>query len=303
MSRRPDGSTPPNLDRPSLTKHSLTKHHGLGNDFLVLLTDLWGDTLPLDAADAVRLCDRRRGIGADGLIVGRRGVGPDPDAVIGLERPFGPTVTMTLFNADGSRAEMSGNGVRCLAHAEARHRQVDELDLAVVTDGGLRWCEVRPGPEPFTCTASVAMGLPGDGPTAGPADPDAGLTPVTKQLAVDLGNPHLVLLVDAPALVDLGREGPAHERRYPAGINVEFIAPTAGATDELDLRVWERGAGITEACGTGAAAAAHAAHEWGLVGRRVTVHMPGGDAEILVGGDEGIKLVGPATFVARIELP
>ncbi|CAN5730903.1 diaminopimelate epimerase [soil metagenome] len=291
---------------PQASKHRLTKHHGLGNDFLFLLTDDWADHLPLDVADARHLCDRRRGVGADGLIIARRGVGPDPDGVPGLEHPYGPTVEMTLFNADGSRAEMSGNGIRCLAQAEARQREVERLELAVITDGGLRWCEVRPGPGPDQVLVSVAMGLPGQGPEprlAGDLATDTALTAVLKAATVDLGNPHLVLLVDAPEAVRLAVEGPAHEHRHPAGINVGFVAPTPGATDELDLRVWERGAGMTEACGTGAAAAAHAAHEWGLVGRRVTVHMPGGDVEVAIGGDEGLTLIGPAAYIATVEVP
>lgn len=267
----------------------LTKHHGLGNDFLVLV-DL-DDATPIDAALAIALCDRRRGIGADGLIR----VSPGTDAA---------DVTMVLRNADGSPAEMSGNGIRCLALAVARHRSVASLDLRVATGGGVRAVSLRTG-RAGSAEVEVDMGKARPGP-----EPDTGWLslPVTAVLlqgpegehpgisTLDLGNPHLVVLVDDPDAVDLAEAGPVAERQFSAGINVGFVAPAAGEADALDLRVWERGAGITEACGTGAAAAAHAAHEWGLVGERVTVHLPGGDVSVDIG--DTLTLSGPAVHVA-----
>lgn len=267
----------------------LAKLHGLGNDFLVLV-DL-DDATPVDAGLASALCDRRRGIGADGLI--RVTAGSD-----------GADVTMALRNADGSTAEMSGNGIRCLALAVARHRGVDELDLSVATGGGVRAVSLRPGPL-GTSLVEVDMGKVGPGP-----EPDTGWLslPVTARLlqgpegehpglsTLDLGNPHLVVLVEDPSAVDLADAGPVAEQQFAQGVNVGFVAPTAGEPDALDLRVWERGAGITEACGTGAAAAAHAAHGWGLVGERVTVHLPGGDVEVELG--DTLTLSGPAVHVA-----
>lgn len=267
----------------------LAKLHGLGNDFLVLV-DL-DDATPVDAGLAAALCDRRRGIGADGLIR----VTPGTD---------GADVTMALRNADGSLAEMSGNGIRCLALAVARHRGVGELDLTVATGGGVRAVSLRPGPL-GTSQVDVDMGKVRPGP-----EPDTGWLslPVTARLlqgpdgdhpglsTLDLGNPHLVVLVDDPSAVDLADAGPVAEQQFARGINVGFVALSAGEPDALDLRVWERGAGITEACGTGAAAAAHASHEWGLVGERVTVHLPGGDVEIHLG--DTLTLSGPAVHVA-----
>ncbi|MEX2659011.1 MAG: diaminopimelate epimerase, partial [Acidimicrobiales bacterium] len=267
----------------------LAKLHGLGNDFLVLV-DL-DDATPIDAGLAAALCDRRRGIGADGLIR----VTPGTD---------GADLTMALRNADGSVAEMSGNGVRCLALAVARHRGVDELHLTVATGGGVRAVSLRAGPL-GTSQVDVDMGKVRPGP-----EPDTGWLslPVTARLlqgpesehpglsTLDLGNPHLVVLVDDPSAVDLADAGPVTERQFAQGINVGFVALSAGELDALDLRVWERGAGITEACGTGAAAAAHAVHEWGLVGERVTVHLPGGDVEVVLG--DTVTLSGPAVHVA-----
>ncbi len=261
----------------------LTKHHGLGNDFLVALVD----ELPADAAAiARRVCDRRRGIGADGLMFGLPGEPPTGEQVA--------NIVMVLFNSDGSRPEMSGNGIRCLAQAVAARDNITEGNIAIVTDGGPRVVSVSPGRHPGEIMARVDMGLVGAGPGVEPS------LLLEQAATADLGNPHLVVVVDDPAAVDLSVEGPALEKVYPEGMNVEFIAASAEEPDTLDLVVWERGAGITEACGTGACAAAARAHEWGLVGDRVTVQMPGGDVVVEVG--DRVYLNGPAEMIAAIEV-
>ena len=247
----------------------LTKHHGLGNDFLVLL-DLDGQQL-VDAELAKALCDRRTGVGADGLIHGTAGAGTTD-------------LNMMLFNADGSLAEMSGNGIRCLAQAEAMRRDVGELELEVLTEAGVRHVSVRPAGEALTVQASVDMGpakVVDDGGAVGQGS-----------MEIDMGNPHLVVRVDDP-WADGVIDGAEPDR------NTEFIAPGPGS-DAITMRVIERGVGETLACGTGACAAAHAAHAWGLVGERVTVHMAGGDATVELG--ETITLSGPATYIATIEV-
>lgn len=222
----------------------LSKHHGLGNDFLVRLD---GD---VDAAMARALCDRRRGIGSDGLI----------SVVDGR---------WTLFNADGSRAESSGNGLRCSAQAIARARGVADLDITFETDAGARRVELHGD------VATVEMGVV-EVRRLGDADAD-----------VDTGNPHLVLWVDDPATIDLMTLGAEHP-----DVNVEVIAQ-GPEPDALTFRVHERGAGITEACGTGSCAAAAAAHAWGLVGPTVVVHNPGGDVTV------ELKDFDPAQTAAR----
>ena len=277
----------------------LTKHHGLGNDFLVAL-GATAELATLGPEQARRWCDRRRGIGADGLLLGS------------VDEP-GWDVVMTLLNADGSSAEMSGNGIRCLAQAAARRRAVDEVSLRIGTAGGPRQVEVQPDPggDPASVVARVDMGPARPGPAPERADEgdesSYGTTTATalgldarRSATYDLGNPHLVLLVDDPEAVDLAAAGSFHEACYPHGINVHFVAPTAGEADAMSMRVWERGAGVTEACGTGAVAVARAAYDWGLVGDRVTVHMPGGDVTVVVG--DPMVLRGPATYVAAIEL-
>lgn len=257
----------------------LTKHHGLGNDFLVALLDVEPGDL---AARAVRVCDRRRGVGADGLIVGVPCETAD--------------VRMVLHNSDGSRAEMSGNGIRCLAQAVAMQRGAGAQALKIETDGGLRVVEIDGDGD--LAQASVDMGPVGDGPGLSAV---ADLLGDLRAATGDMGNPHLVIEVADPADIDVAGRGSELESRFVEGMNVEFIAPVDGEADAIDLRVWERGAGVTEACGTGASAAATRAHEWGLVGDEVVVHMPGGDVRVLVG--ERATLVGPTQFVASVEWP
>jgi diaminopimelate epimerase len=246
----------------------LSKHHGLGNDFLVLV-DLDGAS-PVDAHLARVVCDRRRGIGADGLIW----VGPGP--------------TMVLHNADGSRAEMSGNGIRCLGQALARERGVASFDVDVATDAGVRRLEVRPGADDRTSTVRVDMGAVSPG-TAG----ELAFAGAKEVAAADIGNPHLVVLFADRAALDAAADGfPSTDR------NVEFVLAGPG-DDEVTMRVVERGVGETLACGTGACTAAWAARRWGLVGDRVTVHMPGGDALVELG--DTVHLTGPTTYVGAIE--
>jgi len=269
-----------------LTGIRLTKHHGLGNDFLVHLRD--EPVAPADTAHwgqvAIELCHRRRGIGADGLII----AAPDPD---------GADATMLLFNSDGSRAELSGNGIRCLAQAMAAARHQSAATYTVATDAGRRVVSVEPAATEHTVKASVDMGAIVDiDPPAGWAE--IGCDPLRPVAHVSLGNPHSVVGVDDLAAVDLAAIG----ARVP-DVNVEIVT-AGGAHHEVVMRVHERGAGITEACGTGACAAAFAAARWGLAAPKdgeIVVTMDGGAARVRLGPT--VTLIGPATFVATIEVP
>jgi diaminopimelate epimerase len=262
---------------------TLTKHHGLGNDFLVAFDD---QPLPPDLAGwAVHLCRRREGIGADGLLLAISA----PDA--------GADVGMVLFNADGSRAEMSGNGIRCLVQAWIRRHRRPDGTVKVATDAGLRAVDVEAGPDPLTILAAVSMGTP---QAISPPDGWAtlGVDPGRPVAHLSLGNPHAVVAVDDADAVDLRELGAA-----VPDVNLEVVAP-GPERDAVTMRVHERGAGITLACGTGAAAAAHAAARWGLatsVEREITVHMPGGDAKVRLGPE--LVLIGPATYIATVEVP
>jgi len=259
----------------------LTKHHGLGNDFLVLVEPVPGlDT----AALARRLCDRHRGIGADGLLIAHPGTG-------------GADVTMELRNADGSRAEMSGNGIRCLAQAlwdAGLSRSADEL--VVATDVGVRKVRLMDANRPGFLRAAVDMG-----PVKVIHDaPQYANGSVEAAVLVDAGNPHLVLLDSAVHDVDVVARGAEIEAAFDGGINVEWVWPGPGP-GELTMRVWERGVGDTEACGTGSCAAAAAALYWARGGARTVVHNPGGDVTVELGPTA--VLTGPAARIASVEVP
>ena len=265
----------------------LTKHHGLGNDFLVHLTH---DSLPRPddeqwAHRAVDLCHRRRGIGADGLIV----------ATLDAE---GTDAAMVLFNSDGSPAEMSGNGIRCLAQAIAAERAEHSATYRITTPAGVREVAIEPGPDPHTATVSVDMGAVAD-IDAPPGWAAVGSDEHRPVAHLSLGNPHTVVGVEDLAAVDLAAIG----AQVPE-VNLEIV--TAGAAHhEIAMRVHERGAGITEACGTGACAAAVAAARWGLAAPKngeIVVEMDGGSARVRLGSDS-VTLIGPATLVASIEVP
>jgi len=281
----------------TLARHpiTLTKHHGLGNDFLVWLADDGGDATSRPAvapsrwpALAREWCDRRRGIGADGLLIGTgvasRASGHD-------------AVTMTLFNADGSAAEMSGNGVRCFAQAVARSRGSTPRALRIHTAAGERLVTMTATGDRSTILASVSMGAITDITAPGQWS-ELGVDPLRPVLHLSLGNPHSVVAVDDVSTVDLLALG-----AFVPHVNLEIIEP-GPEDDAITMRVHERGAGITEACGTGACASAHAAARWGLVQghpREITVHMAGGDAKVRLDDPAGeVTLIGPATYVATI---
>lgn len=246
---------------------NLTKHHGLGNDFLVLLGDQGVGEAEMAALSHL-LCDRRRGIGADGLIAAV----PAPQAA----------ARMVLHNRDGSRAEMSGNGIRCLGQALVDAGWAEPGGFCVLTDAGPRWLEVAAEDGPGRRSARVGMG------PARVVRLDQG------EAEVDTGNPHLVVRVDDPAVVDLAALGLRHPDR-----NVEIVR----VDDRLsvNMRVHERGAGLTEACGTGSCAVVAATVAWGLTEPRVTVHNPGGDLHVELADGEAF-LTGPSQLIGRIHV-
>ncbi|MDQ6928726.1 MAG: diaminopimelate epimerase [Actinomycetota bacterium] len=234
----------------------LHKYQANGNDFLILL-DLDGDT-PVDADTARAVCDRHRGVGADGFI----------RVTTGLK--------MELFNADGGRAETSGNGVRCVARALVDTGLEPGPDLVITSDAGEHHATLVPDGG-----VRVDMG-------SAKVD-DLTCNPGAWTAFVETGNPHLVL-TDEDALLDLVTIA----SKYPDR-NVELVTIGPG-DDQLSMRVWERGVGETESCGTGACAAAAAARRWGLVGDKVTVHQHGGPLEVEFSG-ESMLLTGPAEHV------
>ncbi|MHB8682234.1 MAG: diaminopimelate epimerase [Acidimicrobiales bacterium] len=259
----------------------LNKHHGAGNDFLVLL-DAEG-TRPVTAAEVRALCDRRLGIGADGLIRATRGSG-------------GADVAMELRNADGGEAEMSGNGIRCLVQAAVEAGWVAPGDVTVDTAAGRRTVRYRVEPQAGQGHATVLMGAPVLGEELSLPEP-AGLRAAR---AADMGNPHIVLLLDGPPSDDVVAEaGPRLGASVPSGANVEFV--WEGPGDDLTMRVWERGVGETLACGTGTCAVAAVARAWRLRGDVVVVHNPGGPLRVTLRDGEAV-LGGPTMSVGVVTI-
>ena len=262
---------------------TLTKHHGLGNDFLVydiaqgVPTAQWPEL-------AQRWCDRRMGVGADGLLV--------------LERHGDRCASMMLFNSDGSRAEMSGNGIRCLVQAAyVADRVTGPCTYSIATDAGERVVEVLGDPEGGLQNVVVDMGIIED-IDAPPRWDDLEAHPDRPVRHVSLGNPHSVVAVDDVALVDLVALG----TKVP-DVNLEIVEPGPEA-HAITMRVHERGAGVTMACGTGACASAEAALSWGIVPistNEVLVHMDGGDARVRIDSNtRNATLIGPTQFVAAV---
>ncbi len=249
------------------------KYHGLGNDFVVV------DGPLMDAERARRICDRRRGVGADGVLT-----------VLPPRTP-GAVATMHIYNSDGSVAAMCGNGIRCVARHLAERRGLDGA-LVVDTDSGPKACAVHRDAAGEVAAVSVEMG-----PAAVEGEQAFQVGGETlRALRVSMGNPHAVLL-DRPEVERAAAVGPLIERMVPGGVNVGFSRPGPGG---IDLVVWERGAGLTDACGTGACAAAVAAVSRGLAtaGAPVSVRLPGGVLEITVAPDlVGVTMRGPAARV------
>jgi diaminopimelate epimerase len=251
------------------------KYHGLGNDFVVVEGPLVGPDR------ARRLCDRRRGVGADGVL----GVLPP--------RTAGAVATMHIFNSDGSVAAMCGNGIRCVARHLAEARGLSG-ELVIDTDAGPKRCTVHAEGGEGGAVRAVSVEM---GPAQVLGEEEFRVAgEALRAVRVSMGNPHAVLF-DEPTRERAAAVGPALERAVEGGVNVGFARP---GRDGIDLVVWERGAGLTDACGTGACAAAVAAVRRGDFppGRPIAVRLPGGALEITVGADlERVTMRGPAERV------
>jgi diaminopimelate epimerase len=263
------------------------KYQATGNDFVMTYDP--EDRRALSPEEVRALCDRRFGIGADGSI--RVAAGSDGRAF------------MDYRNADGSLAEMCGNGLRCVALLLREVGEATGSSFEVETRSGTRRVDLAPDGR-----ISVDMGVPNFTkaaiPMRGPAwetylrEPlDLGGGVVVTATAVSMGNPHLVLFVeDDPERYHVAHIGAVLERddRFPEGTNVEFARVT---DDDILARVWERGSGETMACGSGACAIAVAANEGGLTGPRSSVRFPGGVLEVERLGSGSVVLTGPASRV------
>ena len=257
-----------------------TKRQGLGNDYLDL-NCLEGAPEDLPGL-AIRLSDRHFGVGGDGIIC----IGPGKTGDFSME----------MYNADGSRGAMCGNGIRCVGKYVYDKGLTRKTCLTIDTDAGPRLVEleVRGG---RAVRVSVDMGVP----VVKPGMDVAAGEETFRLYPVEVGNPHGVVFCQEPAAVDLGQVGPVLERLFPGGINVEFAAPRG--QDRLEVRVWERGSGITLACGTGACAALAAAVKTGRCARQCAVRLPGGVLDLDWDRDSGhMRMTGPAVTVFEGEV-
>ena len=291
----------------------LTKHHVFGNDFLVRLE---ADDAPCPAGWVRGVCDRTGGIGADGIMWARLPGGSGEAADPGPGSRRGPLrAEMRLHNADGGEAEVSGNGLACLAQAMTLRAGRDEAEAVIATVAGdrtvaignTRFADADDSGDGFGRLRSRA------GIDLGQASEDAQRTrraeAALAELApeyrragwVSVGNPHVVALLEDAAALDalpLEATGAALQERFEP---VNFEAVAVADSSHVRMRVFERGVGITSACGSGAAAVAWRLHRWGLVGETVEVQMPGGTAEVRIGS--GVELRVPVIYVADVEAP
>jgi diaminopimelate epimerase len=261
--------------------------HGLGNDFVIVdsMRNSWAFDAPRISQKAN---DRRFGIGGDGLIV--------------LEKGASAPFRMRMYNPDGSEAEMCGNGIRCLARYIRDEGMFSYNPIPIETGAGILTLETLDGGN-----VRVDMGkerhMRGDVPMSGDSSESAvgfdidvaGRT--LRAVAVNMGNPHCVVFVDDVNAVPLEDWGPAIENHevFPARTNVHFVQVISDR--ELIMRTWERGAGATLACGTGACAVGVAGELSGASGKDVLIHLPGGDLQIQVMENRTVFMSGPAAYV------
>lgn len=281
-----------------------TKMHGIGNDYVYV--NGFEEAVRDPAALAKRIADRHFGVGGDGLILvlpPRAGVEAD--------------VRMRMFNADGSEAEMCGNGIRCvckLAHdrgiTAANPMRIETgngvLTLSYTTDraGKVEQVTVDMG-EPMLEAANVPVDVSRLRATDQPQTFEAALDATGELFTatfVSMGNPHAMIFVPDTAAIELERLGPLLERHkaFPRRMNVHFVQ--VHDEGEVTMRTWERGSGITLACGTGACAVAVAGALTGRTSRAVLAHLPGGDLMLNWREDNHVDMIGPATEVFTGEM-
>jgi diaminopimelate epimerase len=268
-----------------------TKMHGAGNDYVYV--DGYSETVADPAALARELSDRHFGIGSDGLIL----ILPSTVA----------DVRMRMFNSDGSEAEMCGNGLRCVAKYAFDHGLVKSRAITVETGAGLLPVEMFTNVAGRVDRVRVNMGRPrltrAEIPMTGPADErvlDRELPVLDRTFhisCVSMGNPHCVIYVDEIDTFPVATYGPLIENHelFPRRTNVEFVQVLSPG--EVRQRTWERGAGETLACGTGAAAVTVAGILTGRTGNRLLNHLAGGDLELTWDGNGEVFMTGPAVEV------
>lgn len=253
-----------------------TKMHGLGNDYLYVYGEV-----PSDIADlSIKLSDRHFGAGSDGMIY------ISPSSVADFK--------MRIFNADGSEAKMCGNGIRCVGKYVYDKGYTDKKYLKIETLSGIRYLDLQvSGGKVKSVTVDMGKAVPEEDRTLTVDGETVVCTPVL------VGNPHAVIFVKDMETAPLTTLGPKIERHeaFPGGVNVEFVQVLGDG--ELRMRVWERGSGVTMACGTGACASVAAAVKKKLCrpDELISVHLDGGTLKIKVDRENKVTMTGPAEFV------
>jgi diaminopimelate epimerase len=270
-----------------------TKMHGLGNDYVFV--SLFDQHVEQPAALARAISDRHRGVGSDGLIL----IAPAPD-----ERC---DARMIVYNADGSRAQMCGNGIRCVAKYVYERGIARRTPLCIATDVGPVWVDLTVDEEdrvraarvdlgePILAARQIPVNLDSERVVAVPLELDGKRLTMT---CVSLGNPHAVFFTAELESVPLAQWGPAieHHPLFPERINVHFAQVVA--PDRIRVRSWERGSGLTQACGSGAAACCVAGVLNGLTARSLTAELPGGELQLTWDAEtDHLFLTGPAEEV------
>lgn len=267
-----------------------TKMHGCGNDYVYV--NLFEEAVPDPAELSIQVSDRHFGIGSDGLIT----IGPSETA----------DFRMRIYNADGSEAEMCGNGIRCVAKYVFDHHLTDKTEIRVETGAGIKTLQMTVE-DGKVSKVRVDMGQPILKPELIPVQAEGEQVvnePITaagkewRMTCVSMGNPHAVVFVDQVSDFDLLTYGPAFENheRFPKRTNTEFVQVIS--RNEASMRVWERGSAETFACGTGTCATVMACILNGLTDNQVLVHLRGGDLEIEYDPESNhIFMTGPATEV------
>lgn len=264
-----------------------TKMDGAGNDYIYVDTTRYPISDPQTAS--VKWSNRHTGIGSDGLVL----IGK-PSILSGAD------FSMRIFNADGSEAKMCGNASRCIGKYLYERHLTDSSEIKLETLSGVKTLSLTLSPDRLTVTGVTVDMLQPAFHQASQYDEQVGLDALREYghpLFVSMGNPHCVVFVDDIAAIDVARVGAMGEHlpAFPERCNIEFAQLTG--TDELRTRVWERGSGITMACGTGACATAVAAAHVGLTSRESDVVMDGGRLHVRWAEDDHMMLSGPAEFV------
>lgn len=264
-----------------------TKMDGAGNDYIYVDTTRYPISDPQTAS--VKWSNRHTGIGSDGLVL----IGK-PSILSGAD------FSMRIFNADGSEAKMCGNASRCIGKYLYERHLADRSEIKLETLSGVKTLSLTLSPDRLTVTGVTVDMLQPAFHQASQYDEQVGLDALREYghpLFVSMGNPHCVVFVDDIAAIDVARVGAMGEHlpAFPERCNIEFAQLTG--TDELRTRVWERGSGITMACGTGACATAVAAAHVGLTSRESDVVMDGGRLHVRWAEDDHVMLSGPAEFV------